>query len=147
MKIKNLFLPALATLFIFSSCTKETVKTVIQEPTPALEGVYDGYYGSKSINGSDTTYTNPTIGYSMIIKANGAATVYGTSLADSSSINRAEGTWVYSTDGKITVDYTYIGGGPRYIIRANVDSKFRSINGKWHNTDNTVGGLFYMVKK
>lgn len=147
MKIKNLFLPALATIFIFSSCTKETVKTVIQEPTPALEGTYEGYYGSRTINGGDTSYTNPAIGYSMIIKANGSATVYGTLLKDTSAIGRAEGTWVYSSDGKITVDYTYVNAGIRYIIRANVDSKFRAINGKWHNSDNSIGGLFYMVKK
>lgn len=140
---------AAAALTVLASCKKETeTVTVYKDPAPSMEGAWEGYYGSKTVSsGGDTTFYNPTYGYSMVLKSGGKATVYSTLLKDTTASSRAEGTWVYSTDNKIVVDYTYVSASIRYIIRANVDPKMKAVNGKWYSASNAVGGLFYMVKQ
>lgn len=148
IKIKTLLLSALV-VSALASCKKETeTVTVEKEPTPSLIGAWDGYYGSRSINGSDTLFTNPSNGYSMVLQSGGSAIIYDAALKDTTGGSRAVGSWIYSTNNTIVVDYKYINGGSRYIIRAKIDPKLRAMNGKYHNgTDNSVGGLFYMVKQ
>lgn len=148
IKIKTLLMTALIVSSL-ASCKKETETiTVEKEPAPSLIGAWDGFYGSRSINGSDTMYYNPGNGYSMVLQSGGNAIIYDAALNDTTGNSKAIGNWVYSSNNTIVVDYNYVIGGSRYIIRAKVDPKLRAINGKWHNgTDNSVGGLFYMVKQ
>lgn len=148
MNSKIILLPACLALLVLG-CKKETkTETIIQEPNPAMEGNWDGFYGVRTINGTDTSFREPTAGYSMVLKSGGKATVYDGALKDTGFASRAEGTWIYSTDNSVVVDYRYASGGTRYIIKAKVDTKMKALNGKWIiGLDGTVGGLFYMVKK
>jgi hypothetical protein len=138
--------------FLFS-CKKEVIKTntntVEVEPEPSLIGNWEGYYGSKTISSSgDTSYFEPLSGYSMILKPNGIAVVYNSLLEDTAIASMAYGTWVYSTNNKITVDYTYEPSfNVHYFIRANIDPNMHAINGKWYLFNWISGGLFYMAKK
>lgn len=146
---KILIFPAFAVL-AFTSCKKEVIKTntVEVEAEPSLIGNWEGYYGGRTVSASgDTSFYNPSYGYSMILKPNGIARVYNTLLSDTASGSSAQGTWVYSTNNTIVVNYTYSSFNDHYFARALVDSKMHSINGKWYNSDGSVGGLFYLAKK
>lgn len=136
--------------FAATSCKKKEViktNTVEVEAAPSLTGSWEGYYGGITVSPSgDTSFYSPDYGYSMVFKSNGIAKVYNTLLADSATGSSAQGTWVYSTNNTIVVNYTYIVGGS-YSVRAVVDSKMHAINGKWYNSDGSVGGLFYLAKK
>ncbi|WP_300659876.1 hypothetical protein [Fluviicola sp.] len=138
------------TFFAFTSCKKKEViktNTVEVEAAPSLTGNWEGYYGGRTVSPSgDTSFYSPGYGYSMILKSNGTANVYNTLLADSTNGSTATGTWVYSTNNTIVVNYTY-GPGESYFVRAAVDSKMHAINGKWYNSNGSVGGLFYLAKK
>lgn len=142
----------LVAALMFASCKKKEVvktetNTVEVEPQPSLLGAWEGYYGSKTVNGTDTSFYTPTYGYSMIFKPNGAAIIYGSLLADTSESTRATGTWVYATNYTIAVNYTYVIAGVSYSVRASIDPKMHAINGKWYNADGSTGGLFFLVKK
>lgn len=136
----------------FASCKKKEVvktetNTVEVEPQPSLLGAWEGYYGSRTVNGTDTSFYTPTYGYSMIFKPNGEAIIYGSLLADTSESTRATGTWVYATNYTIAVNYTYVIAGVSYSARASIDPKMHAINGKWYNNGGSVGGLFYLIKQ
>lgn len=149
MKKRVFFLVA---ALVFASCKKKEVvktetNTVEVEPQPSLLGVWEGYYGSRTVNGTDTSFYTPAYGYSMIFKPNGEAIVYGSLLADTSESNKATGTWVYATNYTIAVNYTYVVAGVSYSARASIDPKMHACNGKWYNANGSVGGLFYLVKQ
>jgi hypothetical protein len=136
----------------FASCKKKEIiktetNTVEVEPQPSLLGAWEGYYGTKFVNGSDTTFYEPSYGYSMIIKPNGEAEVYNALLADTAAANKAAGTWVYATNHTISVNYTYLSAGISYSFRASIDPKMHAINGKWYNADGSTGGLLFLIKK
>lgn len=137
--------------FAATSCKKKEViktNTVEVEATPSLIGNWEGYYGSRTISApGDTSFYNPGYGYSMIFKSDGTANVYNTLLADSATGSLAQGTWVYSTNNTLVVNYTYVSSNQHFFVRAGIDSKMHAINGKWYNADGSVGGLFYLVKK
>ncbi|MNE33887.1 hypothetical protein D3C87_06170 [compost metagenome] len=149
MKIGLIFLAMV--FFAFTSCKKKEViktNTVEVEPEPSLTGSWEGYYGGIAVSASgDTSFYNPTYGYSMIFKSNGSAAVYNSKLADTAIADLAQGTWIYSTNNTIFVGYNYVSSNEYYFVRAVVDSKMHAINGKWYNSNGSVGGLFYLVKK
>jgi hypothetical protein len=147
---KGLIFLAIIVLALASCKKKEIIQTntVEVEAAPSLTGNWEGYYGSRTISAAgDTSFYNPSYGYSMIFKSDGTAKVYNTLLADSATGSLAQGSWVYSTNNTIVVDYTYVSPNQHFFVRAAIDPKMHAINGKWYNADGSVGGLFYLAKK
>ncbi|MGV3613662.1 MAG: hypothetical protein ACO1N0_22060 [Fluviicola sp.] len=147
---KGLIFLAITTLALVSCKKKEIIQTntVEVEAAPSLIGNWEGYYGLRTISASgDTSFYDPSYGYSMIFQSNGTANVYDTQLADSAAGSLAHGTWVYSTNNTIVVNYTYVSSNQHFFVRAAIDPKMHAINGKWYHADGSVGGLFYLVKK
>jgi hypothetical protein len=114
---KSLFalIPALAMVFLISSCSKEDTTPTNSTPTGTWVGT--GQYGIGP--------GNPTYAFTLNFKANGTIDIVGNNNA---AIDNATGTWTVVQDS-VRAYYTYLSG-----------SAFYTLSGKFSSASNVMVG-------
>jgi len=103
---KNLFMmiPALAMVFLISSCSKSDSTTTTTNTTPAGTWSGTGQYG--------TTAGNPTYAFTINFKANGTVDITGN---NTTAVDVATGTWQMVGDS-VRAAYRYAASSADYTL-------------------------------
>ena len=135
---KNLFMmiPALAMVFLISSCSKSDSTTTTTNTTPAGTWSGTGQYG--------TTAGNPTYAFTINFKANGTVDITGN---NSTAIDVATGTWAIVADS-VKAYYRYAGSSADYTLSGKYTAGSTLMVGTIGLGTSTTGvGLFSVTKQ
>lgn len=134
---KSLFalIPALAMVFLISSCSKDdTTTTTNSNPTGTWSGT--GQYG--------TSGGVPTYAFTLNFKANGTVDITGN---NSTAIDVATGTWTMVGDS-VRATYIYISSTAQYTLSGKFSAGSNVMAGTIGLSPNTTGvGLFSVTRQ
>lgn len=130
---KNLFLliPALAFMFLVSSCSKDDDTTNSSNSTPVGSWTGTGQYG--------TAAGLPTYVFTLNFKANGTVDITGD---NSTGVDVATGTWTIVADS-VRAAYRYAGSSADYLLSGKFTAGATVMTGTIGLGTSTTGvGLF-----
>ena len=135
---KSLFalIPALAMVFLISSCSKDNTTTTTTNTTPTGTWTGTGQYG--------TSAGLPTYAFTLNFKANGTVDITGN---NSTAIDVATGTWAIVADS-VKAYYRYAGSSADYTLSGKYTAGSTLMVGTIGLGTSTTGvGLFSVTKQ
>lgn len=134
---KSLFMliPALAMVFLISSCSKDDTTTTTNS-TPEGTWIGTGQYG--------TTPGNPTYVFKLTFKANGTVDIVGN---NNTAVDNATGNWAVVADS-VKATYTYVSATAQYTLSGKFTAGSNVMAGTIGLGTSTTGvGLFSVTRQ
>ncbi len=129
-----MLIPALAMVFLISSCNKDDDPPTTSSPQGTWVGT--GQYG--------TTAGSPTYAFRLTFKANGTIDIVGNNNA---AIDNATGQWQMLQDS-VRATYIYVSATAQYTLSGKFSAGSNIMVGTIGLTPNTTGvGLFSVTKQ
>ncbi|MFZ1371470.1 MAG: hypothetical protein WAR78_13865 [Ferruginibacter sp.] len=130
-----LLIPALAMVFLISSCSKD-------DPTPPPAATPEGTWVGTGQYGTGTG--NPTYAFTLTFKANGTVDIIGNNNA---AIDNATGTWALVQDS-VKATYTYVSASATYSLSAKYSASSNLMVGTIGLATATTGiGTFSVTRQ